>query len=111
MKTAVPGPIEAPAADETAKPWFVYLICCSEGSLYTGITNRPLVRWINHQTGKGAKYTKSHQPLRWVLYGGPTSKRFAAQLERYVKGLPASRKLPFFRNFWGKMTFKLLPSV
>lgn len=38
--------------------WLVYLIECADGSLYCGITNRPIARFAAHQQGKGARYTK-----------------------------------------------------
>ena len=44
--------------------WFVYLIECRDGSLYTGIAVDVAKRYAQHAAGKGARYTRSHPPLR-----------------------------------------------
>ena len=48
------------------KNWIVYLIRCSDKSLYGGITNDLNSRLIEHNSGKGAKYTKSRRPVELV---------------------------------------------
>lgn len=47
--------------------WYCYIIECSDGTLYTGITNNVDVRISKHNSGKGAKYTRSRLPvvLKW----------------------------------------------
>ena len=47
-----------------AKSWFLYLIECRDGSVYTGITVDVAARYAAHISGKGARYTRSHPPLR-----------------------------------------------
>lgn len=42
--------------------WFVYMIRCENGSLYTGTTNHVIRRWRKHVSGNGAKYTQAHSP-------------------------------------------------
>lgn len=46
------------------KQWVVYILECSDGSLYTGITDRLQHRLTAHRTGKGAKYTRGRAPLK-----------------------------------------------
>lgn len=47
--------------------WFVYLVECSDGSYYTGITNDPKRREADHNSDKrGSKYTRARQPVRLV---------------------------------------------
>lgn len=43
--------------------WYVYMLRCGDGSLYTGCTTDVARRLKAHQSGKGAKYTRSHQPV------------------------------------------------
>ena len=73
--------------------YFVYVLVCRDGSLYTGMTNDLRRRMALHMTGKGAKYTRAHPPQAlaglWRC-GGRTA---AARLEYAVKTLPRARKL------------------
>jgi putative endonuclease len=47
--------------------WYCYIIECSDGTLYTGITNNVDARISKHNSGRGAKYTRSRLPvvLKW----------------------------------------------
>lgn len=47
-----------------AMSWFLYLIECRDGSLYTGITTDVARRYAQHVSGKGARYTRAHPPLQ-----------------------------------------------
>ena len=47
-----------------AMSWFLYLIECRDGSLYTGITTDVARRYVQHAGGKGARYTRAHPPLQ-----------------------------------------------
>lgn len=44
------------------EPYYVYILRCRDGSLYTGITNDVAHRLRLHRSGKGAKYTRAHPP-------------------------------------------------
>ena len=44
--------------------WFVYLVECQDGSIYTGIAVDVDKRYAEHAAGKGARYTRSHPPRR-----------------------------------------------
>lgn len=46
--------------------WFLYILRCSDGSLYTGITTDVEKRFEAHCAGKGAKYTRGRGPLNLV---------------------------------------------
>ena len=75
-----------------AKSWFLYLIECRDGSVYTGITVDVVARYAAHAGGKGARYTRSHPPARLfavVEYPGRSS---ALQAEHAVKKLSAIEK-------------------
>ena len=47
--------------------WIVYILKCSDGSLYTGITNNIANRVRAHQNGKGAKYTRGRGPFKIIF--------------------------------------------
>ena len=48
--------------------WFVYMVRCSDGTLYTGITNDLEKRIRAHNSGKdGARYTRSRRPVSWSI--------------------------------------------
>jgi putative endonuclease len=72
--------------------WFVYLIECDDGSLYTGIAVDPQARFAAHLAGKGARYTRSHPPRR-LLAAVPFPDRSAALKEEYrLKQLTPAEK-------------------
>jgi len=74
-------------------PWWVYIIECGDGSLYTGISNKVSKRLLAHNDGKGAKYTRTRLPvnLKWVkkCYG----RSDASKLEYKIKKLTRKQKL------------------
>jgi putative endonuclease len=72
--------------------WFVYLIECADGSLYTGIAIDVDRRYREHAAGKGARYTRSHPPAR-LLASFPHPDRSAAlKAEAAMKKLTAAGK-------------------
>ena len=87
--------------------WVVYLIQCSDGSLYCGITNNLKNRLIAHSSGRGAKYTRSRRPVELVAASPEMTKSDALKLEYRVKQLPASKKNLEFTNEENKMTKNL----
>ena len=72
--------------------WFLYVIECTDGSLYTGIATDPEARFRAHAAGKGARYTRSHPPLRLVLTEPHPDRSSASKAEYAFKQLPAARK-------------------
>ncbi|HET7775596.1 MAG TPA: GIY-YIG nuclease family protein [Azospira sp.] len=80
-------------ADESAsKPWFLYLIECVGGSLYTGITTDVAARYQAHLQGKGARYTRSHPPLRLLGWEPHPDRSAASKAEYRIKRLSAAEK-------------------
>ncbi len=73
--------------------WFVYVIECRDGSLYTGIAVDVEKRFAKHAAGKGGRYTRSHPPLR-VLASFPCADRSVAlKAEHAIKKLsPAAKR-------------------
>jgi len=77
--------------------WFVYIVECADGSLYTGITNDLEARIASHNNGKGARYTASRGPvtLRWSTAAKDRSE--ATRLEYEIKKMPRKIKLAMIR--------------
>ena len=72
--------------------WFLYLIECEDGSLYTGIAIDPRARYALHVAGKGARYTRSHPPRRLLLTLAFPDRSSASKAEHQLKKVPASEK-------------------
>jgi putative endonuclease len=73
--------------------WHVYIVRCSDGTLYTGITNDLEKRIEAHNSGKdGARYTRSRRPVTLVYAEQAGSKSAAARLEYKIKRLERARK-------------------
>lgn len=72
--------------------WFVYLLRCGDGSLYTGIARDVAQRVAAHAAGKGAKYTRGRGPLSVCAVRRCDSMGDALRLERAVKALTRVEK-------------------
>lgn len=73
--------------------YYVYILRCGDGSLYTGITNNLEKRVSEHQSGKGAKYTRSHLPVELVYHETAQDKSAALRREHAIKAMPRKEKL------------------
>jgi putative endonuclease len=73
--------------------WVVYILECSDKSLYTGITTDLERRLEEHRTGRGAKYTKHRNPLRVRYVEHRRTKGAALTREAAIKSLARSEKL------------------
>lgn len=76
-----------------AKPWYLYLIECVDGSIYTGITVDLAARYAAHQNGSGARYTRSHPPLKLLGFETHPDRSSASKAEHKIKQLsPAGKR-------------------
>lgn len=75
-----------------SKPWFLYLIECRGGRIYTGVTVDVAARYATHAAGKGARYTRAHPPERLLLVVEYPGRSEALQAEYAVKQWSAARK-------------------
>jgi putative endonuclease len=75
------------------KKWVVYLLRCSDNSLYCGISNDLKIRLIEHNSGKGARYTRSRRPDELVGISPEMTKTEALKLEYRIKQFPADKKI------------------
>ncbi len=72
--------------------WFLYLIECDDGSVYTGIATDVDARFDKHRNGTGARYTRSRKPLRVLASFELADRSSASRAEYWVKRLPAAGK-------------------
>lgn len=80
-------------------PWFVYLIECTDGSLYTGIAVNVAERYAKHAAGKGARYTRSHPPQRLCAKIEYADRSEALKAEHAIKRLsPADKRALCLRH-------------
>jgi len=79
--------------------YFVYILECSDGTLYTGITKDVAKRLDEHNTSiKGAKYTKARRPVK-LLYQEPSLDRSSASKREYaIKKLTRLKKLQLIQK-------------
>jgi len=71
---------------------YTYIVQCSDGSLYTGWTTDIERRLKAHNSGKGAKYTKSRRPVTLVYYEEFQTKKEAMQREYAIKQMTREQK-------------------
>jgi len=91
----------------SSKTWFVYLIECSDGSLYTGITVDLASRFKAHLEGRGARCMRMHPPLRMLAAEAHADRSAASKAEYRIKHLTAAEK----RAYAAQMTVSDLPSA
>ena len=72
--------------------WQVYIILCTDNSLYTGITTDIERRLAQHGTDRGAKYFRGRKPRRVVYLEGGHSRSTASRREAAIKKLPRAEK-------------------
>jgi putative endonuclease len=78
--------------------WYVYIVECKDGSLYTGITNNLVKRILAHNKGKGAKYTRGRTPVVLKAVKGNLTQSQAATIEYHVKKQKKENKIKFLNN-------------
>lgn len=73
--------------------WYLYMVMCADGSLYTGITTDLERRVQQHTTGSGAKYTKMKRPVTLVYSEVHPDRSAASKREYEIKQLTRQQKL------------------
>ncbi|MBE6876443.1 MAG: GIY-YIG nuclease family protein [Ruminococcus sp.] len=77
---------------------YVYILECADGTLYTGWTTCPEKRVRAHNSGKGAKYTRSRRPVKLIYTEEYDSKSDALRREYEIKQLSRAQKLLLIKN-------------
>lgn len=71
---------------------YVYILKCSDGTFYTGWTTNLEARVNTHNSGRGAKYTRSRLPVSLVYYEELCDRSAALKREAAIKRLPRDKK-------------------
>lgn len=83
--------------------WYVYILECADGSLYTGITNKLQERINTHNSGKGAKYTKTRLPVALKAFWEASNRSEASKEEYRIKKLTRQQKLKLIYDWSGQL--------
>lgn len=82
----------------TSKKYYVYILKCSDGTYYTGITNDIDKRITCHNKGKGAKYTRGRLPVKLLYSKKYKSYKQAIRREVEIKGWKREEKERLFKK-------------
>ena len=81
------------------RKWYVYIVECADGSLYTGISTDVQRRLLEHNYGsKSAKYTRSRRPVRLVWSKEVSNRSEASKEEARIKKLTRARKMELINS-------------
>ena len=84
-------------ANSSDNTWFVYILCCDDGSLYTGITNDLTRRGEQHNAGTASRYTRSRLPVLLVYQEAQGNRSVATKRELEIKALSRQEKESLIR--------------
>jgi putative endonuclease len=82
----------------TGKEWFLYMLRCRDGSLYTGITNDLARRLVLHRKGVAARYTRGRLPVTLMHQEPCSSRSDALRKEKALKNLKRVEKEAYIKN-------------
>ncbi len=86
------------SVESKANRWYVYILRCSDGTLYTGIANNLDKRLRAHNDGSGARYTRSRRPVELVYRETAESRSAATVREAAIKRMSRKKKLEMIRD-------------
>jgi predicted GIY-YIG superfamily endonuclease len=88
--------------------WFVYILSCSDGSLYTGITTDLPRRCRQHNEGRASRYTRCRLPTRLVFAETVIGRSKALRREAAIKALSRQEKERLLRPITVQTTPQIL---
>jgi putative endonuclease len=80
------------ARARAAGRWYVYLLLCRNGAIYTGIARNVAARYAQHVAGTGARYTRANPPRRLLVKFACPNQSDAGRMEAAIKKLAAADK-------------------
>ena len=86
-----------PKARSSGENWFVYIVRCADGSLYTGITKDVNRRCQQHNAGTASRYTRSRRPVKLIYQEFHPSQSSALKREAAIKAMNREEKLTMIR--------------
>jgi len=95
---SAPSPRARAARARALRRWYVYLLLCRNGALYTGIARDTAARYAQHVAGTGARYTRANPPRQMLAKFVCLDQSEASRIEAAIKKLTATEK----RNLPGK---------
>ena len=78
--------------------WFLYILKCGDGTLYTGITNALVRRVWQHNDGSASRYTRSRLPVKLVYQDACRGRSQALKKEFAVKSLSRKEKEEYIKQ-------------
>ena len=87
---------------KTKWKWYVYIIECADGLYYTGMTWKPDLRWIQHLSGLGSKFTSRHKPKEVAYLEEYENLDEARRREKQIKDWNQNKKRKLINGKWGK---------
>ena len=81
----------------TGEEWFVYMLRCADGTLYTGIAKDVSRRCQQHNAGTASRYTRSRLPVELVYQEVHVSRSLALRREAAIKAMSRLEKLALIR--------------
>src|SRR5450755_2801703 len=87
-----PSPRALAARARAQMRWYVYLVLCRSGAVYTGIARNVAARYAQHVAGVGARYTRANPPVRLLAKFACSNQSEAARMEAAIKRLPSVDK-------------------
>jgi predicted GIY-YIG superfamily endonuclease len=85
-------------ATPAARPWYVYVLRCADGSLYAGATTDLGRRHARHEAGTASRYTRSRRPTRLVYWEAHPDRGATLRREAAIKALPRADRLILIRR-------------
>ncbi len=86
-----------PKSKPPSDPWFVYILRCADGSLYTGITKDVKRRRQQHNDGTASRYTRSRRPTKLMWQEPQPSQSAALKRELAIKAMTRRDKMAMIR--------------
>ena len=86
--------------EQKHEEWLVYIVRCSDGSFYTGVTNHLEKRLTCHNRGTASKYTRSRRPVTLLVTSVEMNKGEALRLERKIKKLTKAKKIACLKSWY-----------
>lgn len=80
--------------------WYVYIVKCVDGTLYTGITTDIDRRIRQHNEGKAAKYTRGRHPVKLQMVWEMNDRSAALKYEYRIKQLTRAQKILLLEGHW-----------
>ena len=93
----------ASRASRESPIWTVYILRCTDNSLYVGSSSAPEVRFLRHRAGKGPSYTAKHQPVEIVYKEGFPTRSKAALREAQLKRWSRAKKIALIRGSFDQL--------